>query len=177
MNMLNRWADSEGKYSWPLKYGDDQSYQKAIAFLDGPGILEDWGCGGAYAKRFVKFATYRGVDGSMGAWTDAQVDLTAYRSNADYILIRHVLEHNFDWERILRNALESARKKLCLVIFTPLLPASDTERFRTIAMNANGTPDISFRLGALIDILGPSSGMGISSDTQYGTEALFYVEK
>jgi hypothetical protein len=55
-SMLNRWKHH------PAQYGDDESYRKAIEFLDGPGVLEDWGCGPAYAKRFVKQAKYIGVD-------------------------------------------------------------------------------------------------------------------
>ena len=33
-----------------FRYGDDTTYQKGIAFLDGHGFIEDWGCGFAHAR-------------------------------------------------------------------------------------------------------------------------------
>ena len=34
-------------------YGDETSYRKGMAFLDGHGTIEDWGCGTAWAKHFA----------------------------------------------------------------------------------------------------------------------------
>ena len=165
--MLNRW----NHVGSPPRYGDDdESYRRAIAFLDGPGILEDWGCGCAYAKQFVRQAKYLGIDGSLG-YCDFQRDLLAYRSIADYILLRHVLEHNEEWKTILRNALSSASKRLCLVIFTPF----QTET-HVIGWNGNGVPDIGFRKQDLLDVLGPCREETILSMTQYGQETLLYWE-
>src|SRR3712207_6253822 len=36
-------------YDQPTAYGDDTTYSKGMAFLDGHGTIEDWGCGTAYA--------------------------------------------------------------------------------------------------------------------------------
>ena len=47
-----------------------------MAFLDQPGaVIEDWGCGTTYAKKFVRRGTYRGIDGSPVDATDKVVDL------------------------------------------------------------------------------------------------------
>jgi hypothetical protein len=35
------------------------------------------------------------------------VDLAHYRSNVPGIFMRHILEHNYEWARILDNALAS----------------------------------------------------------------------
>jgi len=62
---------------------------------------------------------YIGIDGSDTPFASRIADLRTYRSKAEGILIRHVLEHNYDWEAILAGAVESFQKKLCLILFTP----------------------------------------------------------
>jgi hypothetical protein len=57
-------------------------------------------------------------------------------------MLRHVLEHNDNWEKVLQNALESFGKKLFLCLFTPL-----GEVTKEIAHNKHlgvDVPDISF---------------------------------
>lgn len=156
-------------------YGEETSYRKAIEFLDGPHVIEDWGCGTAWARKFVRKGRYVGVDGSWSMHCDMVRDLRIYRSQADAILLRHVLDHNFEWKRILQNALESFRRKLALVIFTPF-----AESTRTIAMNQNpNVPDISFRKEDLLELIRPYpfTEEAFRSDTQYGAEHLFYVAR
>src|SRR6185369_8692943 len=60
-SMLGAW--SYGSFA-EFSYGDDTTYEKGIAFLDGHGTIEDWGCGFAHAKTFVTRSRYVGVDGS-----------------------------------------------------------------------------------------------------------------
>ena len=73
-------------------------------------IIEDWGCGMGWFKQFVK-SKYIGLDGSKTPHSDKKVDLTKYKSSVDGIFMRHILEHNFEWEKILRNACQSFTKK------------------------------------------------------------------
>src|SRR5262249_18621560 len=115
--VIGKW-DYRGLAQFP--YDDETTYKKAMAFLDGHGIIEDWGCGTAYAKRFVTKSIYIGIDGSKSSFTDRIVDLREYTSDADCILIRHVLEHNYDWKMILTNAVKSFKRRMVLIIFTPL---------------------------------------------------------
>ena len=124
-------------------YGDDVSYRRGIAFLDGHGTIEDWGCGFAHARTFVTRSPYVGVDGSS-KWADKIADLRDYTSDVDCIFMRHILEHNVDWKRILANAIRSFKKRMVLVIFTPL-----SEMTRAIAASMTVTsfpvPDIAFK--------------------------------
>ncbi len=158
-------------------YGDDVTYKKGIAFLDGHGTIEDWGCGFAHAKTFVTKSPYVGVDGSS-KYADKIVDLRKYTSDADCIFMRHVLEHNFDWRRILANAIASFKKRMVLVIFTPL-----AETTRVIATSTNVTsipvPDISFRKEDLTEYFKQFkyTEESLQTDTQYQTEHVFYIEK
>lgn len=170
--MLGLWDYS--KASPDEKYGDDDvTYEKAMTFLSDCAAVEDWGCGFGTAKKFCK-GTYRGVDGSKGPLTDLVVDLREHRSEVDGILIRHVLEHNHDWKKILENAIASFRKKLVIVLFTPLSSVT-----RQIATNWSNIPDLSFRKEDITDFL---KGFVVKEEalrtrTQYGIEFVFYVTR
>ena len=63
-----RWRSMIGVWRYDMlptfRLGDDTTYSKGIAFLDGHGTIKDWGCGFTHAKAFVTTSTYVGVDGS-----------------------------------------------------------------------------------------------------------------
>jgi hypothetical protein len=155
-------------------YGDETTYHKAIEFLDGPYVIEDWGCGTAWAKRFVKRGRYVGVDGSWSLHCDLVADLRRYRSTADAIMMRHILEHNNDWKNILENALASFQKKFALIVFTPFGDVT-----RSIGSTKENVPDISFRKEDLLEFLRPFSFTeeSLHTGTQYGIEHIFYVTR
>ena len=66
-----RWYSMRGAWKYDsiekFPYGDDTTYRKGIAFLDGHGTIEDWGCGFAHARTFVTKSQYVGLDGSSTA--------------------------------------------------------------------------------------------------------------
>ena len=168
--MANRWEYPE---ETPSPYDDTRSYELGMQFLDGHGSIEDWGCGTTYAKRFVRHSTYRGVDGSDSKFRDVAADLQCYTSEVDCIFMRHVLEHNWGWRRILANAVGSFRRRLVLVVFTPFAPSE------TKLLDTNGVPDLALEKGELLTYF---KGLSVKeetirSTTQYGVETLFYVEK
>lgn len=170
MNPAGAWNNQAER---PFRYGDtDTTYQKALEFLDGPGwIVEDWGCGGGWARQFVTLGQYRGVDVNPGPGTDVVADLRAWRSAVDSILLRHVLEHNPEWRVVLGNAVRSAQRRLCIVLFTPM-----TDTTRVHHMFENGIVDISFRLDDLLELL----PLGVRMEhvdgpgTIYGVETVIY---
>jgi hypothetical protein len=95
-------------------YGDSTTYHLAADFLIDVAEVEDWGCGYGGFRKFCK-TKYIGIDGSSYSPAASKiVDLADYRSEAEGILVRHVLEHNYEWESILQNAVSSFRKKMCL---------------------------------------------------------------
>jgi hypothetical protein len=162
-----------------FNYGDDVTIRKGIAFLEGHGTIEDWGCGFGHARRFVTTSTYIGVDGSATS-ADKIVDLATYTSNVDCIFMRHILEHNADWRRILANAVASFRKRMVLVIFTPL--AATTHQIATsdgLSLTSVPVPDISFRKDDLTEFFRhlSYSEESLQTDTQYRTEHVFYIQK
>jgi hypothetical protein len=181
--------DVLGKWNYgaspSFPYGDEASYKKAMAFLDGPYTIEDWGSGLAWARRFVQRGRYIGIDGSWSMHCDIIADLRVRRSQADAILMRHILEHNWEWKKILENALASFQKKFCLILFTPFGPET-----KSIGTTWETIPDLSFRKADLLAHLNaedPESKRSdkrrfyfteesIQSATQYGVEHLFYIE-
>jgi hypothetical protein len=171
------WSDMVGHWDYattePFPYDDESSYRKGMAFLDGHGKIEDWGCGTAFAKRFVANSEYVGVDGSESPYCDVTADLQRYTSDTDCLFMRHVLEHNWGWRSILRNAVKSFRRRMVLIVFTPF---GESEMK---LLDENGIPNLTLNRD---EILGFFEGMKVTSETidsntEYRTETIFYVEK
>jgi hypothetical protein len=88
-----------------------------------------------------------GIEGTASSVCDEVVDLVAYRSTVPGIFMRHILEHNRMWDRILDNALASFTERMALILFTP--EKASTEE---IAWAPElGVPDIAFRLADITD--------------------------
>jgi hypothetical protein len=92
--------------------------------------------------------------------------------------MRHVLEHNYEWEKVLSNAVSSFTRKFCLVLFTPF-----GEVTKEIAHNLKhgvDVPDISFNP---TDIEKHFAGLSwrlqanLKTRTGYKVEHVYYVEK
>lgn len=176
-SMLGRWnyGDTDA-----FAYDAEESYEKGMAFLDGHGVIEDWGCGTAYAKRYVKKSAYIGVDGSESRFVDKVVDLQEYQSDPDCIFMRHVLEHNYGWRKILRNAVQSFQQRMVLILFTPF-----ADREKKIGApdkrigGSEGIPDLSLQRQEVIAFF---DGLDFTeetfeSDTEYGREYIFYIKR
>jgi hypothetical protein len=168
--MKDRWGYSEIENRRP--YGDSQTYALGAAFLKGLSV-EDWGCGLGWFQNFHE-GSYVGVDGSRSKFATVHVDLTEYTSTTDGLFMRHVLEHNHDWRKVLTNALASFQKRMVLVMFTPFC-----DETHVITESVPGIPDISFRRDDLVDFFRPwlDCEKSLSTATQYGVEHVFYLEK
>lgn len=169
--MKNRWNyDGLGR----VTYGSTETYKRAAEWLDGHGsVIEDWGCGCAAFKEYVNKSKYIGIEGSKNAYADkCDVNLIEYTSSCDCILLRHVICHNVQWEKILKNAIQSFKKRMVLITFMPM--ASKTEiAFVNTDKRYAGVPDFRFRAGDLVkhfvDYLVKVGSVG--------NETLFYLEK
>ena len=156
-------------------YGDALTYRMAASFFADVDVVEDWGCGRGGFRNFCT-SRYVGVDGSRTPYADKIADLADYRTDAEGILLRHVLEHDYNWEKILANAVKSFRRKLCIVLFTDF-----SESTRELAHNkALGVdvPDLSF---AQADIEKHLAGnhfklvKGLVTKSQYKIEHVYFV--
>jgi hypothetical protein len=160
----------------PMIYANSVTYLMAAAFLADVDEVEDWGCGGGGFRHFCLSPRYIGLDGSKTPFADKIVDLCTYSSDVPGIMMRHILEHNYHWEKILVSALGSFQRKFCLILFTPF--AHETKE---IAHNRNigiDVPDLSFKRE---DIERNFTGLkwklveDIGTQSQYGVEHVYFV--
>jgi FkbM family methyltransferase len=159
-----------------ISYGDEVTYSKGAAFLSDCAQIEDRGCGFGYFSKFVPAEIYIGIDGSNSKVATIKADLAEYKSSVEGIFMRHILEHNHDWEKVLDCAITSFTKKMVLVIFTPF-----AEETKEIAWNPlHKVPDISFKLEDLTDRfkhLHFELEADLQTGSQYGVENIFYITK
>ena len=174
--MLGKWDALYNGADLRRPYGDVLTYVLGGAFLAGLAV-EDWGCGLGWFKKYAS-GPYLGIDGSASPFADVIADLRDYRSTTPGLFLRHVLEHNTDWKRILENALASFEQRMVLVVFTPF-----SDYTHVIAENdwAPGVriPDISF---AMSDLTSLFSGWlvteeSLDTSSQYGQEHVFFLDK
>ena len=171
----NKWYVGLKVGEGPTKYGDLASYRLAGAFLAGCREIEDWGCGRGGFRAHCP-GRYIGVDGSQTPYADKIAELTDYRSSVDGILLRHVLEHNYNWPKVLDNAVKSFRKRLCIVLFTPF--ADTTRELRHNLKSGVDVPDLSLSSDEIEAHFGGLSWKlyrDIKSASQYGVEHVYCV--
>ena len=102
----------------PTPYGDSPTYKIAADWVADCKSIEEWGCGPAWLKQFCNADAYIGVDGSNSPFADIIEDIATRETSCEGLVIRHVLEHNYNWAEIIDNAVKSFTKKLCVVLFT-----------------------------------------------------------
>jgi hypothetical protein len=174
---------SAGKWDYraitaPSRYGDEPTYLKAAAWLDGCGpVVQDWGCGTGYARTFFSKSKYVGVDGSRSRFCDIEADLRLHRCACDGIQLRHVLEHDYDWPLILENAVQSFSRRLAIIFFLPLEPFT-----RVHSVEENGVPNLILgREGVMRALRGLSvreeAVTGLEHTYPYHEETILYVER
>jgi SAM-dependent methyltransferase len=166
---MNGWDYSK---SSQFPYGAEDTY-KCIEWLDELGTeIQDWGCGTAYAKKFVKKSKYTGIDFTPSKYADLVQDLRQFTSSVDCIFMRHILEHNHEWRKILQNALRSFKKRFCFILFMPLSE-------NTHDTKPNGIPEYSFNIN---DILKELKAFEWKIEKKFtrsfgGVEHIFYMER
>lgn len=168
----------------PRPYGTTPTYAMGAEWLKDCQLVADWGCGMGYFRKFVKpEQTYVGLDGTASPFSDVVVDLAEYRRGGmDGIFMRGVIEHDYRWRAILENAVASFTDRMCLVLFTPMLP----DDFPTLLdpkqiafVEEIGVPDLSFSMTHLDQYVGRHLVRfeDLKSDTGYGGERVIYLEK
>jgi hypothetical protein len=168
----------EGELS-RLAYGETTTYYRGAMWLNTCASIEDWGCGLGYFKTCCMFPErVIGVDGSWSRFADKIVDLREYTSQVDGVFMRHVLEHNLEWRKVLKNALDSFTKRMCLIIFTPF-NENGTIILGHNDMGNGSIPDQAFRYKELLEMMEPYvvQEETLKTKTQYGSEHVFYMEK
>ena len=183
MDKWNYWyKDLTDQDMGSFRYSDTVTYGLGYTFLSDCKKIEDWGCGTGGFKRFIKPESnilYLGIDGSNTPFSDIKADLVNYSSKTEGIFMRHILEHNYEWEKVLSNACKSFSKKMCLVLFTHFVD-------KTVEIGHNlqhgvDVPDLSFKKEDLIAVFEKHNIRyrieSFNTDTGYSIEHVFYLEK
>ncbi len=175
MSNLGKWATWYADLDEPEPYGLTATYQLGADFLAPCETVEDWGSGRGWMRRHIPEGHYVAVDGTETAFTDVVADLTTYTSSVAGIYMRHVLEHNYEWSKVLANACASFTERLVLVLFTPL--ADETHELAFVP--DPGVPDLAFALTDIAAHLAPFDWRHdvLESETAYGVETIFYVSR
>lgn len=174
-------GSSAGKWDYTqchhtASYGDDTTYRIGAAFLESLSI-EDWGCGLGWFKKFHA-GGYVGIDGSKSEASDVVGDLSGRtQASPEGIFMRHVLEHNENWQVILRNAVRAFRRRMAIAVFTPF-----DEKTTRLTVPWAPIPDLSLARADFASILWGEGDVQIEvqhvqSKTFYGAETVFLVEK
>ena len=157
----------------PAPYDDTATYAIGAEWLEPCASVQDWGCGRGW------FSTLRpdvvGIDGSHTPHAAIVADLAEFRSSVDGIWMRGVIEHDWRWERILANALDSFTQRMALVLFTP-----DAPDVRQVGFTEElGVPDIAipsrFVTEACAGLVADS--FSLDTATTYGVERVWLLER
>lgn len=173
--MIGKWNHWFAGVEDPEPFGLSITYDLAYDWLKECGSVADWGCGKGWFSQYFDVETYEGVDGSDSPFVTTLADLTEYRGVTDGILLRHVLEHNYEWAKILDNAVACALERLTVILFTPLAVTTHQIAYA----EDPGVPDISFQLHDITDRLeGFMWNMTqVDTATQYGRETVITAER
>ena len=161
-----------------FRYGDTPTYEIASKFLEDCQSIEDWGCGAGGFMRYCDRAI--GVDGSDTPFASKKfIDLQNYTTDCEAIHMRHVLEHNYGWQKILINALNSARKKLVVTLFIPL--NDETKQLAHNKPHGVDVPDMQISESdflSIVNLKNPSkmTRQILNTDTSYGREEIILIE-
>ena len=170
MNEWAGWKDSE-----PVLLGNEETYRRAIEYLDGHGDIVDFGGGTGYAARFVKQSAYSVLDGSPSRFVPNPVDLATVRFECDCLLMRHVLEHNSIWLAILINALESFHKRAVIILFIDLESENRLVRTEHLFIGSIGmtVPTYALSKPLFLSVIYPY----LIRIDRVGNETMFFLEK
>lgn len=174
MGNVGAWDSHHGALDAPKAYGSS-SYANIARLVEHCDVVADWGCGGGALRAFLRpDQTYVGVDGSKSPYATVRADLEEYHEPSCAVVLRHVLEHNDRWLRVLNNAVEAFTDQLVIVLFTPLV---DETRVMFREPDYHNVPVIAFNVDDLTDAIPSSPSLQYtvdrevpSPDTAFGAE-------
>lgn len=185
MSNLGKW-EAVFRSSRPFPFGSELTYRIGAEFLAGCRTIHDWGCGTQWFRNVMREVNpevcVTGLDGSAG-FCDRIVDLRDYRPGElpDGLILRHVLELNFDWRQILDRALESFTHRMILILFTPTAEQEtclseysfpDGGRCPYLALPRRELEQIILQHGLSYELQTVSS-----SESEFGEETLIRIQR
>lgn len=167
----------------PVNYpGSHDSYKLAGEFLAGDDQVEEWGCATTFGRQFIP-TPYRGVDGAPSRFVDQVADLSNYRSDTPNALMRHVLEHNWNWRIILDNFLLSFQDRGVVILFIPMGEHDLNRSFAHLVNQPPSPPGLQLDEASFLDMLNRPGLELVREETlendtpPFGYERIFYLQK
>jgi len=154
-------------------YGTATTYTLAAGWLSGCETVADWGGStGAFRAYLPPTVNYAVIDGTpQGYPTTWVADIVApCQLQSDGVLIRHVLDHNRQWDQILRNMKQTCLWRAVVITFTP--DAETTHVVRT----KSGWPVINFCPDDLRLVMGAWLKSDMAVQTKH-PERIYYLER
>jgi hypothetical protein len=181
---VGKWTEHYRVANFVMPMGDSPAYRMGAVALKQAGCetVEDWGCGYGWFEVVMvdvdPMVKITAVDGSQTPRANIVDDLVTRRTSVDGIFMRSVLEHNYNWEKLLANALGSFTKRMVLETFTPFQrgPKDKELRFE----EDFGVPTLSLSGPKLKKLLAPfdwSETEIESPNTAYGVENIFVIDR
>ena len=164
-------------------YIDSDSYRVGASYLSDCETVEDWGCGKGWFALVAKEYQIEviGIDGSNTPFADKVVDLEDYTSKVEGIFMRSVAEHNFEWEKILRNLCVSFTKKAFVQFYTPMNYNTDEGILIQLSPGYDNIPEISIPVNVWHNILLENDidfkVLKVDSPLVYGEETYYFLTK
>jgi hypothetical protein len=174
----DNWYKELGNEPSSYKYSETESYKIAANFLKELDVVEDWGVGGGGFLNHLPSAI--GVDGSDTPFAHKKfIDLCNYVSKVNGVHLRHVLEHNYEWKQVLKNALTSAKDKLVITFFIPFSDGQTKELAHNLIYGVD-VPDLSISKKEFDSILQSFSTkkieiISLENGTAYGIEIIYKI--
>ena len=173
MSNAGKWDPWYEGLTSPAPYDDVATYKIGADWLEPCATVEDWGTGRGWFKTLRPDAI--GIDGSCSPFADVTADLADYTSSPAGIFMRGVIEHDWRWEQILRNAVASFTERMCLVMFTP-----DAREVAQIGFTTElGVPDLAIPSRYVDEIAAGlvADSFSLDTDTTYGVERVWLLQR
>ena len=162
-------------------YIDSESYLTGASWLSDCEPVEDWGCGKGWFAYTAPGLNVISLDGSNTPFADKVVDLEVYRSAVEGIFMRSVAEHNYGWDKILSNLLDSFSKKAFVQFYTPMNYDSSEAVLIQTSPGYDDVPELSIPASVWEDmIIGSGANFKketIDSELVYGEETMYFISK
>lgn len=180
-NNKGKWDEFYSDLKDPDHYIDTATYEMGADFLKDCNEVEDWGCGKGWFATVALKLNVVGVDGSNTPFADKIVDLEDYTTSVEGIFMRHVAEHNFEWEKVLENLTDSFTKRACVIFYTPMNNKSDEALVVTMSPGWDNIPELSIPTSVWERMLDKKNIKYeikvVDSTSFYGVETVYYLYK
>lgn len=152
------------------RYGDQETYRRAAAWLYFCRTVADWGGGAGWFKTYLPSTVqYTNIDGTLQQGVDVVADLAKYHERSEGIMLRHVVDNTPEPWTVLANAVAAYEKRLVVVTYTPHAPQSIVAEYQF------GWPVWHLNHQELLQALGP--GVIKVETTSTGAERVYCLER